>query len=93
MNSAVSPTADDAQVSRLAKVLVPLVALVAVFFTLKGGETIVALLLMGYSFVTQLFPAAVLSLAHRNFATREGAAASASSTGLVSSMYQSQKSS
>ena len=72
---AVSPTADDAQVSRLAKVLVPLVALVAVFFTLKGGETIVALLLMGYSFVTQLFPAAVLSLAHRNFATREGAAA------------------
>jgi SSS family solute:Na+ symporter len=48
----VNPSADDRQVSLLAKLLVPVVALVAVFFTLKGGETIVALLLMGYSFVT-----------------------------------------
>jgi SSS family solute:Na+ symporter len=72
---AVHPSADDRQVSRLAKLLVPLVALVAVFFTLKGGDTIVALLLMGYSLVTQLFPSLVLSLAHRNIATREGAAA------------------
>ena len=72
---AVNPSADDRQVSLLAKLLVPLVALVAVFFTLKGGETIVALLLMGYSFVTQLFPSLVLSLARRNIATREGAAA------------------
>ncbi|MBR0798495.1 sodium:solute symporter [Bradyrhizobium jicamae] len=71
----VNPSADDRQISRLAKLLVPVVALVAVFFTLKGGETIVALLLMGYSFVTQLFPALVLSLARRNIATREGAAA------------------
>ncbi len=52
-----------------------MVALVAVFFTLKGGETIVALLLMGYSLVTQLFPSLVLSLAQRNVATREGAMA------------------
>jgi SSS family solute:Na+ symporter len=72
---AVNPSADDRRISRLAKLLVPLVALVAVFFTLKGGQTIVALLLMGYSFVTQLFPSLVLSLAHRNVATREGAAA------------------
>src|SRR4051794_23561535 len=72
---AVNPAADDGQVSRLAKLLVPLVALTAVFFTLKGGETIVALLLMGYSLVTPLFPALVLSLARRNIATREGAAA------------------
>jgi SSS family solute:Na+ symporter len=72
---AANPSADDQQVARLAKVLVPVVALVAVFFTLKGGDTIVALLLMGYSFVTQLFPSLVLSLARRNFATREGAMA------------------
>jgi solute:Na+ symporter, SSS family len=72
---AVNPSADDQQVSNIAKLLVPLVALVAVFFTLKGGETIVALLLMGYSFVTQLFPSLILSLARRNIATREGAAA------------------
>jgi SSS family solute:Na+ symporter len=71
----VNPSADDRQVALLAKLLVPLVALVAVFFTLKGGDTIVALLLMGYSFVTQLFPSLVLSLARRNFATREGAMA------------------
>src|SRR6185437_14151888 len=71
----VNPSADDRQVARLAKLLVPVVALVAVFFTLKGGDTIVALLLMGYSFVTQLFPSLLLSLARRNFATREGAAA------------------
>jgi SSS family solute:Na+ symporter len=72
---AVYPAADDRQVSRVAKLLVPVVALVAVFFTLKGGETIVALLLMGYSLVTQLFPSLVLSLGQRNIATREGAAA------------------
>ena len=71
----VNPSADDRQVSRLAKLLVPLIALVAVFFTLKGGETIVALLLVGYSLVTQLFPSLVLSLAPQNIATREGAAA------------------
>jgi SSS family solute:Na+ symporter len=68
----VNPSADDQQISRLAKLLVPLVALVAVFFTLKGGETIVALLLMGYSLVTQLFPSLILSLARRNPATSEG---------------------
>ncbi len=72
---AVNPSASDRQVSRLARLMVPLVALVAVFFTLKGGETIVALLLMGYSLVTQLFPALVLSLGRHNIATREGAAA------------------
>ncbi|WP_409192701.1 sodium:solute symporter [Bradyrhizobium sp. RDM4] len=70
-----SPSSDDRQVSRVAKLLVPVVALVAVFFTLRGGETIVALLLMGYSLVTQLFPSLVLSLGQRNIATREGAAA------------------
>ena len=50
-------------------------ALVAIYFTLAGGQTIVALLLMGYSFVTQLFPALVLSLARNRWVTREGAAA------------------
>jgi SSS family solute:Na+ symporter len=56
----------DATVARLARWLVPVVALVAIYFTLNGGQTIVALLLMGYSFVTQLFPALVMSLARRN---------------------------
>lgn len=65
--------ASDASVTRLARMLVPVVALVAVAFTLHGGETIVALLLMGYSFVTQLFPAMICSLAPHNRATKQGA--------------------
>jgi solute:Na+ symporter, SSS family len=68
-------SATDARVVQIAKLLVPLVALVAVYFTLQGGQTIVALLLMGYSFVTQLFPALVLSLGRERWITREGAAA------------------
>jgi solute:Na+ symporter, SSS family len=40
---------------------------------LRGGETIVALLLMGYSFVTQMFPALALSLIGSRWVTREGA--------------------
>ena len=68
-----SRNAQDAQVARTAKGLVLLVALVAVGFTLHGGETIVALLLMGYSFVTQLFPALLMSLLPRNPVTPAGA--------------------
>jgi SSS family solute:Na+ symporter len=65
--------APDTTVTRLARFLVPVVALVAVGFTLHGGETIVALLLMGYNFVTQLFPALVCSLATHNRVTKQGA--------------------
>jgi solute:Na+ symporter, SSS family len=65
--------ATDASVSRLAKLLVPVVALVSVVFTLRGGATIVALLLMGYSFVTQLFPTLIASLLPHNPVTKEGA--------------------
>jgi SSS family solute:Na+ symporter len=65
--------ASDATVRRLAQFLVPIIALVAVGFTLYGGSTIVALLLMGYSFVTQLFPAVVCSLMARNPVTKQGA--------------------
>jgi SSS family solute:Na+ symporter len=68
-------SADDAEISRVARLMVPVVALVAVVFTIEGGATIVALLLMGYSFVSQLFPALVCSLMHRNVVTKEGAIA------------------
>ena len=68
-------TADDARVLTVAQFMVPLIALVAIYFTLRGGETIVALLLMGYSFVTQLFPSLILSFGRGRWATREGAAA------------------
>ncbi|MEI4622297.1 sodium:solute symporter family protein [Bacillus cereus] len=70
-----TPSVSDQQVARAAKLFVPVVTLVAVFFTFKGGETIGALLLMGYSIVTQLFPALVCSLFHRQFVTKQGAIA------------------
>ncbi|TCP27810.1 SSS family solute:Na+ symporter [Scopulibacillus darangshiensis] len=67
------PRATDQQVSKLAKLLVPVIALVSVYFTFKGGDTIVTLLLMGYSLVTQLFPALLLSLFKNNVVTKQGA--------------------
>jgi SSS family solute:Na+ symporter len=70
---AMNRKASDAFVGRLARWLVPAVALVAIWFTLQGGNTIVALLLMGYSFVTQLFPALIASLMQRSRATKQGA--------------------
>lgn len=68
----VRPGATDAQHVGLAKLLVPVVMLAAVYFTLTGSATIVAMLLLGYSFVTQLFPAVIASLMPRNPATATG---------------------
>jgi SSS family solute:Na+ symporter len=65
----------DRTIGRIARGLVPVVALIAVFFTLRGGEAIVPLLLLGYNLVTQLFPALVLSLPARPLATGAGALA------------------
>ncbi len=59
------PAASERRVGLVARGLVPVVALIAVVFTLRGGQAIVALLLMGYNLVTQLFPALVLSLTAR----------------------------
>jgi SSS family solute:Na+ symporter len=69
------PSATEEQISKLAKYLVPVVALISLYFTFQGGNTIVTLLLMGYSLVTQLFPALFFSLWERNFVTKEGASA------------------
>jgi solute:Na+ symporter, SSS family len=70
-----NPGLSEDTVTLTARILVPVIALVAVYFTLQGGQTIVALLLMGYAFVTQLFPALVCSLMARNPLTKQGAAA------------------
>jgi SSS family solute:Na+ symporter len=66
-------SADEKRISWLAKLLVPLIAGLCVYFTLQGGATIVALLLMGYNFVTQFFPSLVMSLMKRNPVTKAGA--------------------
>jgi SSS family solute:Na+ symporter len=69
------PGMDDAATARLCKILVPILALVCVGFTLTGGDTIVQLLLMGYNFVTQLFPCFITSLMRRNPLDRRAAMA------------------
>jgi SSS family solute:Na+ symporter len=66
---------DDPRIATHAKLLVPVVAGVALWFTFQGGNSIVALLLMGYSFVTQLAPALLGALARRNPFTAAGAMA------------------
>lgn len=64
------PTASEKQISKLAKWLVPVISLVSLYLTFRGGSTIVALLLMGYSLVTQLAPAIFLSLSKKPFVTK-----------------------
>lgn len=56
---------DSRRIARVARWAVPLIAGIALWFTFRGGATIVTLLLMGYAFVTQLFPALLLSLGAR----------------------------
>jgi SSS family solute:Na+ symporter len=70
----ISGEAEPARIASVARWLVPVVAGVALLFTFRGGATIVALLLMGYAFVTQLFPALLLALGTRTL-VRPGAAA------------------
>lgn len=59
----------------VARAFVPLVAAVALWFTFRGGETLVTLLLLAYSIVTQLFPALIGALVWPRFVTATGAIA------------------
>jgi SSS family solute:Na+ symporter len=70
-----NPSASDATVTGLTKLLVPVIALGAVAFVFAGGQTIVTLLLLGYALVTQLFPALVMSIVRPGWVTRAGAMA------------------
>ncbi len=69
----VRPDATGDEHVGLAKCLVPVIMLVAVYFTLTGNATIVSMLLLGYSYVTQLLPAVIAGLMARNPATAAGA--------------------
>ena len=70
-----APSISDRLVTGFTKCSVLLMTAIAVLFTLMGGESIVAILIMGYSIVTQLFPALLASLLPKNPFTKEGAAA------------------
>lgn len=67
------PAASEQRVRRLAKALVPVLSLVAAYFAITGGSTIVSLLLMGYALVAQLFPALLAGLPERRWVTPAGA--------------------
>ncbi|MFY0545960.1 sodium:solute symporter family protein [Brevibacillus sp. H7] len=68
-----TPAATDKQVAINAKALVPVISLISLYFTISGGDTLVTLLLMGYSLVTQLFPALFFSLLPRPIVNKYGA--------------------
>lgn len=72
---ALSPSTGEQRIGTLAKVLVPVVALVSLWFSQQSGQGVVLLLLLGYSLVTQLFPALIFSLMQNNFVTKWGAGA------------------
>ncbi len=59
------PQSSDRTVGIVARSMVPVLALASLYLALHGGQAIVALLLMGYNVVTQLFPALVLSFGDR----------------------------
>jgi SSS family solute:Na+ symporter len=60
-----APRSSERTVGLVARSMVPVLALVSLYLALHGGQAIVALLLMGYNVVTQLFPALVLSFGER----------------------------
>ena len=60
-----APHMTEQQVAGLAKVMVVALTLGALFFAIRSSATLVSLLLMGYSGVTQLFPGVVLGLYSR----------------------------
>jgi SSS family solute:Na+ symporter len=69
------PSASDRAVAIVARTLVPVIAISSVILTLRGGQAIVALLLMGYNLVTQLFPALALCVGPRRLVSAGAAMA------------------
>ena len=67
--------ADAKQVQNVARIMVWVFAAVTLYFSINSNATIVTLLLMGYNFVTQLFPSVLLSLFTRQGVNKMGAAA------------------
>ncbi|PGY12074.1 sodium:solute symporter [Bacillus sp. AFS031507] len=72
---AIKPNTTDEQIGRYTRRFVPIVALIALFFTFFGGNSIIALLIMAYSFVLQLFPPLLCSLWKKNPVNKTGASA------------------
>lgn len=57
-----APAMTDAQVARLARIMVVVISAAALYFALYSSTTLVGLLLLGYAGVTQFFPGVLLGL-------------------------------
>jgi solute:Na+ symporter, SSS family len=77
------PSITEGQIAKLVKYLVPVLSLVGLYFTFKGGNTLFGIALIAYNFITQLAPAFFFSLLKRNFVTKYGAFAGIISGGLL----------
>lgn len=64
-----APRATDQQVATLARVMVVVLTLGALFFAIYSSPTLVSLLLLGYAGVAQLFPGVVLGLYSKRVTT------------------------
>ncbi|MEH7547824.1 MULTISPECIES: sodium:solute symporter family protein [Bacillaceae] len=69
------PNTSDQKLAKLTRIFVPIIALISLFFTFYGGNTMIALLTMAYSFVLQLFPPLAFSLLKKNPISKIGASA------------------
>lgn len=69
---AIVPNAPDERIARIAKTIVPIFALLTLFFVLQGGNFIVELSIFASSILTQLFPAFIFSLGEKPIATKQG---------------------
>jgi len=63
-----APGMTDDQVERIARVMVVVLSVLALYFALYSSTTLVSLLLLGYAGVTQFFPGVVLGLFWRRVA-------------------------
>jgi len=78
-----APRASERQVSTVARIVLPVFALVAVYFVLRGGSTIVSVAIFASSLLTQLLPALLFSLLRRPFGSKQAAFAGILAGGAV----------
>lgn len=67
-----SASQNDQSLGLLIRLLIIPVAVVGAIFALSGSGNIVSLLLLGYSYITQIFPALIFGFGRRPIATRSG---------------------
>lgn len=69
----INPNITDAGLMRLSRILVPVIALLALYYTLANAYLIGLIYIMAYSIVAQLFPAMLFGLFRVNLFTKAGA--------------------